>query len=1113
MVEFIIGPAGTGKTTCMLGKIKKRCTEAEKLCCIVPEQFSQNFDKKLYHFLGAQSFNEVSSLSFTGLARQLFQLYGDPNRKGVFADEMSKMILTYQAIDIAMSRPEAISSFRRQSLQSGFAEDIIKLIRDMKRTGISPDMLIEKSRFLDRKLMDKTNDIAAIYLEYQRLMKEYGFKDELDNIREAAAVASLNGYFVGKTVYLDEFESFTADQYEMIRCMISSADNVCITLRTDNVNDGEYTLFEIVNDSYRRILQICCELNQKTKITVCETNYRFVSPDLEYISVNAVRNRAYVPSKAPKAENIRIFEARDMYNEAEYVCATIKHLIYEDRELRYRDIAIISNDIAAYTDVLKAALKRYDIPYFLSIEKSADHTAVMVFFLTLLDILCSRKFHSEQIFRLIKSGLLDNITLNDASLLENYCYKWCVDGDMWKRPFTAADNELERIETIRKAVIDPVISTKKKMRKCGTAAEICALLYDYLVECHAERNTSQLMRKLIENNKDYEAAELKRLWGCLIEILDSINDTLGNKELPFNDAAKIIRSMVGRIQYSVPPQKIDAITVASARMARLDAPKVVFIMGANDGDFPNQINVHGLFSQADRSKLAENGIELSTPIAELIASERLVVYKAVSAASHKLFISYPLSDLGGQAKYPAQIVDSIIGLFNDESIRRTDSDVPVDYYAVTLHSAFYHYMQEMGTSDTLTASIRNVLMASPEYRKRLFYVFERSNMKHDYNIDKSIMEKLQCFEPLKLSSTGLEEYNLCHFKYFCDKCLRLHINEKVQLDARIAGELTHNCFYGILGSRTKADFINMSYSDIKEEIHKCSEEYRSSELSGDFGKDPKFELIFNKLTERMSEVFMYTQQALMVSDFTPHDFELDLRSSHSVILPFGDDKHLSFGGIIDRADICNINDRDYLRIIDYKSSRKKITAETLAGGINMQMLLYLFASTDRGGIYEGYEPAGVLYSTVRISDVGLENSKIDCKNTNAVKQALRTSGLVLSDTDILEAMEKGINGEFIPVKLDKNGVPDRYSECISPEGMTLLRNYTYGKLIDMAESLYSGNVEAVPLALNGVKPCSYCNYSNICDNSEMDSSRTCSEDEIAEVEEILNKKFKTEEEK
>ena len=122
MVEFITGAAGCGKTTRMFAKIQKKCSAADKLCIIVPEQFSQDFDKKLYFYLGAENFNELFSLSFTGLARQLFQLYGDPDRKGEFADDMAKMILIYQAVSSALSRPESLSSFRRQSLQNGFAE-------------------------------------------------------------------------------------------------------------------------------------------------------------------------------------------------------------------------------------------------------------------------------------------------------------------------------------------------------------------------------------------------------------------------------------------------------------------------------------------------------------------------------------------------------------------------------------------------------------------------------------------------------------------------------------------------------------------------------------------------------------------------------------------------------------------------------------------------------------------------------------------------------------------------------------------------------------------------------------------------------------------------------
>ncbi len=1111
MVEFITGPAGSGKTTCMFRRIKDRCESADKMCIIVPEQYSQDFDKKLYFYLGAENFNELFSLSFTGLARQLFQLFGDPDRNGEFADEMAKMILVYQAISSALSRPESLSSFKRRSMQSGFAEEIMTIIRDMKRAAVSPEKLTEKAVFLDKRLMDKTNDVAAIFLEYQQLMKEYGFKDELDNIREAASVANLNRYFHQKCVFLDEFESFTADQYEMLRVILSSADDVCIALRTDDVSGGEYTLFETVNDTYRKIMGICRELGLETKLSVCDEYYRFKTPDLQYVSSRALRNYRNEPQKTPKAENIRIFEARDMYTEAEYVCAAVKHLLYEDKTLRYRDIAIISNDIANYADVLKAAFKRYDIPYFLSLKKTVSHTAVMVYFVTLLDILTSRKIKSEQIFRMLKSGLLDT-SLTEVSLLENYCYKWDVDGDMWTQSFTAPDDELEALESIRASVIEPVIKLKKRLKRDKTADKICVHLYDHLVECSAEKNTAKLMGELIRQNKDYEAAELKRLWGCLIDILDSINDTLGEKETDLSEIARIIKSMIGRINYSVPPQTLDAVMAASARMARLDSPKVVFIMGANDGDFPNQISLHGLFSEADKSKLAENGIELSTPISELIASERLVVYKAISAASEKLYITYPLSDLGGQAKYPAPIVDRIIGMFGDKSIRKKDDDIPVDYYAVTFHSAFYHYMQEIDSADRSVVSIRSLLMSEPDYKRRLEYVLSRGYYSQNYSIDKSIMKKIQNFEPLRLSSTGLEEYNLCHFKYFCDKCLRLRLNEKVSLDARIAGELTHECFYGILASRTKSEFVKMSFDEVKNEINKCAEKYKNKELAGDFGKDAKFELIFNKLTERMSEVFMYTQQSLMASEFTPHDFELDLRESHSVVLPFGDGKKLSFGGIVDRADICRINDRDYLRIVDYKSSRKDITSETLACGINMQMLLYLFASTDKGGLYEGYEPAGVLYSPVRIADVHLESHKVDIKNSSAIKSSLRTSGLVLGDLDILNAMENDVRGEFIPVKLDKNGVPDKNSSCITPDAMTLLRNYTYGKLTSMAELLLAGDAEAVPLEIGGKLPCTYCEYVNICDNSKLERKREPDPVQIEEAEKILGNKYKGKEE-
>ena len=63
--------------------------------------------------------------------------------------------------------------------------------------------------------------------------------------------------------------------------------------------------------------------------------------------------------------------------------------------------------------------------------------------------------------------------------------------------------------------------------------------------------------------------------------------------------------MTARLKYSVPPQTIDSVIAASARTARLNSPKILFAIGSTEGDFPNQVSLHGLFSENDKEKLSE----------------------------------------------------------------------------------------------------------------------------------------------------------------------------------------------------------------------------------------------------------------------------------------------------------------------------------------------------------------------------------------------------------------------------------------------------------------------------------------------------------------------------
>ncbi len=73
-------------------------------------------------------------------------------------------------------------------------------------------------------------------------------------------------------------------------------------------------------------------------------------------------------------------------------------------------------------------------------------------------------------------------------------------------------------------------------------------------------------------------------------------------------------------------------------------------------------------------------------------------------------------------------------------------------------------------------------------------------------------------------------------------------------------------------------------------------------------------------------------------------------------------------------------------------------------------------------------------------------------------------------------------------------------------GMEELKEYTYGKLINMAQTLIEGNVKAEPLKIEKKLPCEYCKFGNICDNSNGNVYCETDISEIEKAEEILSKK-------
>ena len=118
------------------------------------------------------------------------------------------------------------------------------------------------------------------------------------------------------------------------------------------------------------------------------------------------------------------------------------------------------------------------------------------------------------------------------------------------------------------------------------------------------------------------------------------------------------------------------------------------------------------------------------------------------------------------------------------------------------------------------------------------------------------------------------------------------------------------------------------------------------------------------------------------------------------------------------------------------------------------------------------------------------------------------SGVVLSDQEIIQAMEAGARGRFIPASLNKDGSLGRYSSALSRQELHTVLEYSKLLIAAMGRELLEGRVEPEP-ALTGRNSCRYCPYSPVCgrelDGQNVKQDKTTSQEALAQMEEALQK--------
>lgn len=503
------------------------------------------------------------------------------------------------------------------------------------------------------------------------------------------------------------------------------------------------------------------------------------------------------------------------------------------------------------------------------------------------------------------------------------------------------------------------------------------------------------------------------------------------------------------------PPTLDEVVFGSADRIRPSKPKVTFILGANQGEFPKIVANAGVFTLKDRKVLVEKEIGISDNSIESAIDENFLVYSNLSVASEKLYISYSEGTLSGEEKQPSAFVGEIADKIKVSKISYPNAGIIPE----TKQSAFREFCRNLKVNPETAVSIKNALEGT-EFAYNADIV-SRDTVRRNDSLTKETAKKLYGND-IYMSATKLDTFNHCHFSYFCKFGLNAKRLESADFNVLQRGTIVHYCLERLI-SEYKKSVGTLGDSELFDLCDRYIEEYLSNVKGFNTVKKAKTDFIIGRISRSLKEVFLSIRDEMKQSDFEPIACELKIGKDGAIPhirFDYGDGEIL-LSGSIDRVDSYN----GYIRIIDYKTGSKSFKMPDILFGLNLQMLLYLY-SIVRGEKFPNAKAGGILYKP----------SKRDLNGNS-----LAMNGLLPADMELVKAMDKEMAGEFVPkFSLTKTGTPKKSGSYINGEDFDYIFDYLEKCMSDTGRKISSGDIAVSPINGRESEACKYCEYSHIC---------------------------------
>ncbi len=1088
-LRLIYGKSGSGKSTFIFNEIKELIKGDKKIYIITPEQFSFTAERELLNTVGTGAALNAEVLTFNRMAYRTMNEVGGNTKTPLYA--CGKAMLIY---NILLNEKQNLN-FLGKSDEN--IELISTQITEFKKHGVSVESLDELINETDDKyLSSKINDMKIVYNKFEDTIKNK-YIDENDVLTILAEQLPKTNIFEDTLIYIDEFVGFTKQEYDVIGILLKQANQVSINVCTDALeesNSPDTDVFYANKLTVQKIIEVAKNVDSKIEKSVyLEDVHRFKNEELMHLEKN-LYSVPYYKYQNENLKNIKLFLANNQYSEIENIAKNIVKLVKE-QGYRYKEISIITKNLDTYSNLCKVIFNKYQIPVFIDEKKDLSQNIIVKYLLSILEIF-AKNWSYESVFNYIKTGFID-ITQEELYGLENYCSKWGIKYNKWyKGEWNFHDendencNEIERYRELRKLIVNPLIKFKDSLSGLNSAKELTKRLYDFLIENEIDRKLDEKKDALIKLNKTEIATEYETSWKVIIKVLDEIVLVFGDEKITFDRYMQILKTGLGNSDLGRIPGTQDQVIVGDIDRSRSHKIRTCFIIGLNDGMFPSVNKNEGYFNDTDRANFKEKGIELAKGTIERLYEDNFNIYKAFTAASENINLSYASSGSDGKTLRASMLVSKMKKIFPE---LKEESDI------ITKNSEI---LTEQTTFEELLNQIRDYRDDDKELTKDWIsaYNYYSSNEKWKYKLSSSLQalnytnmpEKISADnveslygKTLKTSISRLEQYRSCPFSYYLKYGLNLSEKDSLKVDALDTGTFMHDTidtFFNQIRER------GLSIKEIEEdEVNNIIEEIIAEKLGLNknfiFSATPKYKVLAARLERVVKKSMKYIIESIKYSNFDVLGNEIEFKEGKQyspIKIQLDNDRNVEITGKIDRIDIAKDDNNKYIRIIDYKSSYKNIELNSVYAGLQIQLLTYLDAVCKE----ESVEAAGVLYFNLIDPVIKSSKNMTEEEIENEIRKKFKMQGLILADVNVVKMMdsrlEKG-SSTVVPAYIGKDGdLSSTKTSGVSRKQFEYLQKYMNKIIKQISEEIMSGNIDINPYYKKKKTPCEYCNYKSIC---------------------------------